>query len=141
MPFRDRFLHQLPTTLRQRPYAAPAQIPQAFVSVARVNKNDAFTCGRVVKGCTRMFRDKLKERLPPGPIRLIKHLFAKFSQFFNVDNANRFRDGLPSLVIDCVNVLEFFEWHRPLIGEFQQVRTESIIFDSVEQGKGTNVPG
>src|SRR5215471_11710646 len=84
----DRLLHQLPACLGQRPYATPAQIPQAFVSVARVNKNDALACGRVVKSGTRMFRDKLKERFPPGSIRIIKHLFAKFLEFFNADDSN-----------------------------------------------------
>ena len=34
MPFRDRFLHQLPASLGQRPYPATGQIPQPFVSVA-----------------------------------------------------------------------------------------------------------
>src|SRR6266446_6623035 len=116
---RDRFLHELPASLRQWPYAAARQIPYAFVSVARVNENDASACGRVVKRGARMFRDKLKERLPPGSIRLIKHLFAKLLKFFNADGSNRFRDGFPPLVIDSFNDLEFFKWHgTPLFDGF-----------------------
>jgi hypothetical protein len=117
---RDRFPHQLPTALRQWPYAASAQIPQAFVSVARIKKDDAVAYGSVVKNGARMFRDKLKERLPPGSIRLIKHLFAKLLKFFNADGSNRFRDGFPPLVIDSFNALEFFKWHgTPLFDGFQ----------------------
>ena len=74
---RDRFLHELPASLSQRPDAASGQIPQAFVSIARVNDNDAFACGCVVKRGARMFGDKPKERLPPRSIRIIKHLVAK----------------------------------------------------------------
>src|SRR5262245_15761078 len=105
---RDRFLHQLPTTLRQRPQSASAQIPEAFVSVARVNENDAFTCGSVVKSGTRMFRDKLKKRLPPRSIRIIKHLLAKLFEFFNADDSDGLCDSLASLVVDSVSVLKFF---------------------------------
>src|SRR6266404_9796000 len=116
---RDRFLHELPASLRQWPYAASAQIPQAFVSVARVNENDASACGRVVKRGARMFRHKLKERLAPRSIRIIKHLFAKFLEFFNTDDSDRFRDGFPPLVIDRFGVLKFFKWHRtPLFAGF-----------------------
>src|ERR1043166_4176070 len=111
MACRDRFLHQLSASLRQWPYAAPAQIPQPLVAVARVNKNDAFTCGRVGKSGTRMFREKLKERLPPRSIRIIKHFFAKFLEFFNADDSDRFRDRFPPLLVDSFSVLEFFKWH------------------------------
>jgi hypothetical protein len=65
----------------------------------------------VVKSGARMFRDKLKERLPPGSIRLIKHLFAKLPEFFNADDSDRFCDGFPPLVVDSFSVLEFFKWH------------------------------
>ena len=119
MPCRDRFPHQLPTADRQWPYAASAQIPQAFVSVARIKKDDAVAYGSVVKNGARMFRDKLKERLPPGSIRLIKHLFAKLFEFFNADYSDRFGDGFPPLIIDRFGVLKFFKWHRtPLLGGF-----------------------
>ena len=107
----DRFLHYLPTADRQWPYAASAQIPQAFVSVARIKKDDAFARVRVVKSAARMFRDKLKERLPPGSIRLIKHFFAKLLKFFNADDADRFGDGFAPLLVDCFDVDEFIEWH------------------------------
>src|SRR5262249_15501291 len=109
---RDRALHQLPASLRQGPYAAPRQIPQAFVSVARINEDDAFACGRVIKRGTGMFRYKLKELLPPRSIRTIKHLFSKLLQFFNADNSDRFRNGFPSIFVDGYSVLEFIEWHR-----------------------------
>jgi hypothetical protein len=66
----------------------------------------------MVKSGTRMFRDKPNERLPPRPIGIIKHLFAKLLQFFNADESDRFRDGFPPLSIDSFSVLEFFEWHR-----------------------------
>src|SRR4030095_16435568 len=125
MACRDSFLHQLPASLRQWPYAAPAQIPQAFVSVARVKKNDTFTCGRVVKSGTRMFRDKLKERLPPRSNGFIKHLFAKLLEFFNADDSDRFRDGFAPFVVDSFSVLKFFKWHTtPLFGGFPCVQTE-----------------
>src|SRR5678816_3022881 len=114
---RDRFLHEPPTSLGQWSYAAPRQVPQAFVSVARVNENDAFACGRVVKNCARMFRDKLKERLPLRSIRIVKHLFAKLLEFFNADDSDRFRDGFSPLAIDSFSVLKFFQWHKtPLCG-------------------------
>src|SRR4029450_13568892 len=121
MACRDSFLHQVPASFRQSPYAPPTQIPQAFVSVARVKKNDAFACGRVVKSGTRMFRDKLKERLPPRSIRIIKHLFAKFLELFNTDDSDRFRDGFPPISVDSFSVLEFFKWHRTtLFGDFRE---------------------
>ena len=47
-----------------------------------------------------------------GPIGRIENLFAKFLEFFNADDSNRFRDGFPPLVIDRFSVLEFFKWHR-----------------------------
>src|SRR5262249_40984795 len=97
------------------------QIPQPFVSVPRIKKDNAFACGRMVKGGTRMLRDKFKERLPPGSIGFIKHLVAKLSEFFNADDSDRLCDGLPSLTINSVSVLKFFEWHRPpLISGFQK---------------------
>src|SRR5215471_18100219 len=90
----------------------------------------------MVKSGSRMFRDKLKELLPPRSIRIIKHLFAKLPEFFNANDSDRFRDGFPPLIIDSSNVLKFFKWHRtPLFGPFALVRTESIIFGSPEQGK------
>src|SRR5215467_8546155 len=45
------------------------QIPQAFVPVARINRNDALTFRRVVKSGARLFGDKMKERFAPRPIR------------------------------------------------------------------------
>jgi hypothetical protein len=67
-----------------------------------------------------MFRDKLKERLPPRSIGRIEDFFAKFLEFFNADDSNRFRDGFPPLAIDSLSVLEFFKWHgTPLFGGFQ----------------------
>src|SRR5262245_1456177 len=59
-----------------------------------------------------MFRYKLKELLPPWSIRIIKHLFTKLLKLFNADDANRFGDGFPSLVVDSFSVLEFFKWHK-----------------------------
>src|SRR5438128_1905110 len=100
----DRFFHQLPASLRQWSYAASAQIPQAFVSVARIKKDDAVAYGSVVKSGARMFRDKLKERLPPGSIRLIKHLFAKLFALFNAAYSHRFGDGFTPLVVDGFDV-------------------------------------
>jgi len=41
------------------------QIPQAFVPVARINRNDALTFRRVVKSGARLFGDKMKERFAP----------------------------------------------------------------------------
>ncbi len=111
MACRDRFPHQLPTALRQWPYAASAQIPQAFVSVARIKKDDAVAYGSVVKNGARMFRDKLKECLPPGSIRLIKHLFAKLLKFFDADDPDRFGDRFTPLLVDGFDVDEFIEWH------------------------------
>jgi hypothetical protein len=55
--WRDRFLHQLPTSLRQWSYAAPRQIPQAFIYVAAVKENDAFASIRLVKSGARIFRN------------------------------------------------------------------------------------
>jgi hypothetical protein len=68
-----------------------------------------------------MFRNKVKKRLPPWPIRLIKHLLAKLSQFFNADDSDRFRDRLTALVIDSANILEFFKWHTPPLAGFQRI--------------------
>src|SRR5437870_13559573 len=107
----DRFLHQPPTSDRQCPYATSAQIPQAFVSVARIKQDDAFASVRVVKSAARMFRDKLKESLPPRSIGRIEDFFTKLFEFFNADDSNRFRDGFAPLVIDCFDVDEFIEWH------------------------------
>ena len=111
----DRFLHQPPTSLRQWPYAASAQIPQAFVSVARVKKDDAVARVRVVKGAARIFLDQLKESLPPRPIRRIEDLFTKFLEFLNADYSDRFGDGFAPLVVDGFSVLEFFKWHNTFI--------------------------
>src|SRR5262249_40086457 len=58
-----------------------------------------------------MFRDKLKECFAPRPIGRIKHLFSKLLQFFDADDSDRFRDGIPPLFIHIANVLEFIEWH------------------------------
>src|SRR5205809_5051861 len=68
----DRFFHYLPTADRQLPYAATGQIPQPFVLVAAVKKNDAFARVRAVKRATRIFLDQLKEGFTPGPIRRIE---------------------------------------------------------------------
>src|SRR6266496_121175 len=115
----DRFLHYLPTADRQWPYAATGQIPQPFVLVAAVKKNDAFARVRVVKSAARIFLDQLKESLPPRSIGRIEDLFTKFLEFFNTDDSNRFRDGFLPLVINSFNVLKFFEWHRSrLFGGF-----------------------
>src|ERR1041385_6517957 len=107
----DPFLHQMPASLGQWSQTTPWQVPQAFVSVTRVKKNDALACVRVVKSCARMLRDKLTGRLPSRSIRIIKHFFAKFLEFFNADDSDRFRDGLAPFVVDCFSVLKFFEWH------------------------------
>src|SRR6185503_6256541 len=112
---RNRFLHEPSTSLGQWSQAATRQIPQAFVSVARVNENNAFACGRVIKCGARMFRDKLKERLPPRSIRIIKHLFSKLLQFVDADYSDRFIDGFSPLIVDSVSVLKFTEWHGLLI--------------------------
>jgi hypothetical protein len=87
---RDRFFHQLPTLLRQWPYAAPREVSQPFVFVAEVKKNDAFARVRVVKRPARIFVDQLKERLPPGSTGVIKDFFAKLFKFFNADWSDRF---------------------------------------------------
>lgn len=123
----DRFFHYLATSDRQWPYAATGQIPQPFVVIAGVKKNHAFACGRVVKRGIRMFRDKLKECLPPGSIGLIKHLFAKLLEFFDANDSNRFRDGFAPLVVDGLSILEFFKWHRILYSvEFEETGTEGF---------------
>jgi hypothetical protein len=44
---RDCFLHYLPTSDRQWPYAATGEIPQPFVVIAGVKENHALACGRV----------------------------------------------------------------------------------------------
>src|SRR5262249_49055905 len=111
MAGRNRFLHEPPASLGQWSQAAARQIPQAFVSIARVNKNDAFACGGVIERSARIFGDKLKERVPPGSTRIIKHLFAKFLEFFNANGSDRFRDGFPPLLVDSFTVLEFIKWH------------------------------
>src|SRR5215471_2757704 len=111
MPSCDCFFHHLPTCHRQWSYAASAQIPQAFVCVARVKENDAFTRVRMMKRGARMFRDKFKERLAPGSIWLIRDLFAKLFEFFNADDSDRFGDRFAPLLI-AIRKIEFFEWHR-----------------------------
>ena len=58
MPCFNRFFHYLPTCHRQRPYAAAAQVPQAFVFVPNVKKNEAFACGCVIEGRTQIFGDQ-----------------------------------------------------------------------------------
>src|SRR6266481_5319837 len=110
----DRFFHYVPTSNRQRPYAATGQIPQPFVVIAGVKKNDALAGRCVVKRGTLIFGDQRKERLPPRSIGFIKDFFAKFLEFFNADDSARFRDGFAPLVIDGFSVLEFFKWHRTL---------------------------
>jgi hypothetical protein len=105
----DRFLHQSPASLRQWSQAAPRQIPQPFVSVARVNENDAFACGRLVKSGARMFRDKLKESFPLGSIERIEDLFAKLLEFFNADDSDRFGNRFAPFLIDGFDVDEFIE--------------------------------
>jgi hypothetical protein len=54
----DRFPHYLATSDRQWPYAATGQIPQPFIVIAGVKKNDALACRCVVKGGTRIFGDQ-----------------------------------------------------------------------------------
>jgi hypothetical protein len=93
---RDRFFHHLPTSLRQWPYAAPGQIPQAFIYVAAIKKNDTFARVRVVKSPAGIFLDQLKERLPPGSTGVIKDFFAKLFEFFNADWSDRFGDRFAS---------------------------------------------
>ena len=116
----DCLSHQLPASLRQWSQAAARQIPQAFVVIAGVKKNHAFACGRVMKRSTRIFCDESKEFFPPGSTGVIKDLFAKFLEFFNVNYSYLFGDGFPLLVVDSVSVLEFFEWHRtPFFGGLQ----------------------
>ena len=112
MARRDRFFHQLPTSLRQWPYAAPGQIPQAFIYVAAIKKNDTFARVRVVKSPAGIFLDQLKERLPPGSTGIIKDLFAKFFEFFKADWSDRFGDRFAPFPRDSVDVDEFIEWHR-----------------------------
>ena len=90
MPICDCFFHHLPTRHRQRPYAASGQIPQPLVFVANVEENHALACRRLVKSGARLFRDKLKERFPPGSIGFIEDLFAKLLEFFNTDDSDRF---------------------------------------------------
>jgi hypothetical protein len=66
-----------------------------------------------------MFRDKLKGRFPPRPIRTIKHLFSKLLEFFNADYSDRPRDRIPPVAIDSFSILKFFKWHRTSsFGEF-----------------------
>jgi len=108
----DRFLHYLPASLRQRPYAAAGQIPQAFIYVAAIKKNDTFARVRVVKSPAGIFLDQLKERLPPGSTGVIKDFFAKLFEFFNADWSDRFGDRFASFPRDSVDVDEFIEWHR-----------------------------
>jgi len=116
---RDRFFHHLPTSLRQWPYAAPGQIPQAFIYVAAIKKNDTFARVRVVKSPAGIFLDQLKERLPPGSTGVIKDFFAKLFEFFDANDSDRFGDGFAPLVINSFSVLEFFKWHRtPLFAGF-----------------------
>src|SRR5262245_63716482 len=107
----DCFSHQLPASLRQWSQAAPREIPQAFIVIAGVKKNDALACRCVIERGTRIFLDQLKERLPPWSTGVIKNLVAKFFEFFNADWSDRFRDGFSPLVVHSFSVLEFFKWH------------------------------
>src|SRR4029077_15764058 len=62
-----------------------------------------------------MFRDKLTELIPPGSIGIIKHLVAKFLEFFNADYSDRLGDRFASFIVDSFSVLEFFKWHTTLL--------------------------
>ena len=42
----------------------------------------------------------------------VEDFFTKCLEFFNADNSNRFSDGFAPLIVDSVNVLKFFKWHR-----------------------------
>jgi hypothetical protein len=66
----------------------------------------------MVKGGARIFRDQSIERFAPGPTGVIKDLFTKLHEFFNADYSDRFSVRLASLLIDGLDVDEFFEWHR-----------------------------
>ena len=107
----DRFLHHPPACLRQRPYAAPGQIPQTFISVAAIKNNDASARVRVVKSPAGIFLDQSKESFPPGSIRRIEDLLPKLLKFFNADYSDRFGDRFAAVLIDGFDVLKFFKWH------------------------------
>src|SRR5262249_18369628 len=100
---------------------------------------DALARRRVMKGCTRMLRDKLKKRLAPGSIRIVKHLFAKLPEFFNTNDSDRFRDGFAPLLVDRFDVEEFVEWHATPFArlDFQAQRTERKMEEAKKRAKGT----
>ena len=65
---------------------------------------NAVTRDRVINSGIPVLFDEFKEFVAPGIIEVMEDLVAKFSRFFDVDRADRFRDGFAPFLCDIIDV-------------------------------------